>query len=314
MESRESLIAYEVSKQACLLAREIQRSLVKDDQLEKLDKTPVTIADYAIQALITKILRGSFPNDVIIAEEAPDSLLEPENRSVLDSVTSHLKPLFPKISNEEVIDLLGYAQKDIKGINRYWVVDPIDGTKGFMRGEQYAIALALVDKGDTAMGILGCPNYEEHGSIYFTEKGHGSKAICLNDGSSVQLKMPELTDTSKIVLCTSYESKHVDDLKTRNLLERLQVATEPIKSDGQGKYGLVASGRAHLFLRIPRDESYREKIWDHRAGELLVREAGGIVTDIHGRSLECLEGHSFRDSIGVLACHPSLHETILASI
>lgn len=314
MESRESLIAYEVAKQACLLAREIQNQLVKDDALHKNDKTPVTIADYAIQALITKILNQSFPDDAIIAEETPEALLKPENRSVLNSVTNLLKPIFPKITNSEVIDLLSYAQKDIKGIERYWVLDPIDGTKGFMRGEQYAIALALVKQGETVMGILGCPNYETHGSIYFSEKGHGSKAICLNDGSSQVLSMPALDDTSKIVLCTSYESKHVDDIKTKNLLNKLQVTAAPIKSDGQGKYGLVASGKAHLFLRIPRDESYREKIWDHRAGELLVREAGGIVTDIHGRILECQEGHSFSDSIGVLACHPSLHEKILANL
>jgi 3'(2'), 5'-bisphosphate nucleotidase len=311
MESRESLIAYEVSKQACLLAREIQKQLVVKDQLQKGDKTPVTIADYAIQALITKILHQSFPNDVIIAEEAPDALKKPENRSVLNNVTTHLKTIFPKISNEEVIDLLSVAQKDIKGIDRYWVLDPIDGTKGFMRGEQYAIALALVHNNETAMGILGCPNYESHGSIYFAEKEHGSKVICLHNGKARQLKMPEPTDASQIVLCTSYESTHVDDMKTKHLLEKLQIKKEPIKSDGQGKYGLVAGGQAHIFLRIPKDQSYREKIWDHRAGELLVREAGGIVTDIHGRTLECQEGHSFSDSIGVLACHPTLHEKVV---
>ncbi|MEM1281946.1 MAG: inositol monophosphatase family protein [Chlamydiota bacterium] len=314
MESRESLIAYELAKQACLIAKDIQNQLIIGDEFQKFDKTPVTIADYAIQAMITKILRKSFPSDTIIAEETPDALAQPDNHRFLNNITNHLKPIFPEITKEEVIDLLGHSKKDIKGIDRYWVLDPIDGTKGFLRGEQYAIALALVNNGETTMGILGCPNYETDGSIYFTEKGHGSKVICLKDGSTQQLKMAALSDTSKIVLCTSYESSHNDAIKTNILLDKLKITANPIKSDGQGKYGLVASGKAHLFLRIPKDNSYREKIWDHRAGELLVREAGGVVTDIHGRDLECKEGHSFRDSVGVLACHPSLHEKILASL
>lgn len=314
METRENLIAYEIAKQACLLAKSIQGQFQKRDSLEKRDKTPVTIADYAIQVLITKILQHSFKRDAIIAEETPEALVDPENFPLLQEVQEALRTLFPKIEKREVVDLLRAARRDVKGIDRYWVVDPIDGTKGFLRGEQYAIALALVDDKVTRLGILGCPSYDSHGTIFAAERGRGAKAVSLADGRSRQLRVAMPNSPEEIVLCTSYESRHIDDQLTEKLLSSLKAVKMPIKSDGQGKYGLVASGKAHLFLRIPKDRSYREKIWDHRAGELIVGEAGGVVTDLFGNKLECSEGDSFSDSIGVMACHPNLHAQVTEAI
>ena len=61
------------------------------------------------------------------------------------------------MSERDVFDSLALCSHDVPG-GRYWALDPIDGTKGFLRGDQYAIALALIDDGDVVLGVLGCPN------------------------------------------------------------------------------------------------------------------------------------------------------------
>ena len=55
------------------------------------------------------------------------------------------------------------SQRELRAIaqhrlGRYWTLDPIDGTKGFLRGDQYAVALGLIDDGEVILGVLGCPN------------------------------------------------------------------------------------------------------------------------------------------------------------
>lgn len=65
---------------------------------------------------------------------------------------------------------------------RFWTLDPIDGTKGFLRGDQYAVCLALIDNGQVQVGVLGCPNLprslaredQEVGCIYASVRGQGA--------------------------------------------------------------------------------------------------------------------------------------------
>jgi 3'-phosphoadenosine 5'-phosphosulfate (PAPS) 3'-phosphatase len=86
--------------------------------------------------------------------------------------------------------------------------------------------------------------------------------------------------------------------------------------DSQCKYGIVASGQADLYLRLPVKEEYVENIWDHAAGDLIVREAGGCVTDMLGRPLDfSTGGPKLINNRGVIAsCNPTIHAAVLSAI
>ena len=93
------------------------------------------------------------------------------------------------------------------------------------------------------------------------------------------------------------------------IASRLGITAPPFRIDSQCKYAVVARGEASIYLRLPRDTSYREKVWDHAAGSLVLEEAGGRVSDLDGRPLPGITA-----SIGVTEYKPgdSL-ETMIAA-
>ena len=98
--------------------------------------------------------------------------------------------------------------------------------------------------------------------------------------------------------CEAAEAAHTSRGRAAAAADALGFGGEPIRLDGQTKYCVVARGEAQLFTRLPR-RGYRERIWDHAAGALLVEEAGGRVSDLNGDALDFSEGamcHSGRRS------------------
>ena len=144
--------------------RERIASVLKDD------RSPVTIADIAVQVAITAILRteGVPHCDRIVGEESSDSLTgdngEYMQEEVMKLVSSALlaagmEAAIPK-NHAELIELLNAGGLDPEAEHRkaFWCLDPIDGTKGFLRGGQFAIALAYVVEAHPTIGVLGCPH------------------------------------------------------------------------------------------------------------------------------------------------------------
>ena len=116
-------------------------------------------------------------------------------------------------------------------------------------------------------------------------------------------------------MCESVETAHSDHRVSRSIMERLGSTIPSLQLDSQCKYGCVARGDAHIFLRIPVKENYEEKIWDHAAGYLLVKEAGGQVTNWFGADLDFTRGRTLpRESFGILASDSRSHAKILDSI
>src|SRR5262249_40103941 len=139
---------------------------ISPDVLAKKDKSPVTVADFGSQALICRALLESFPNDSVIAEEGSAELRLPENNRILDRVTRHVQAVQSlssrsarQPSTAQVCDWIDHGGST-QYRDRFWTLDPIDGTKGFLRGEQYAIALALIVDGQVVVAALACPNLE----------------------------------------------------------------------------------------------------------------------------------------------------------
>ena len=116
----------------------------------------MTIADYGSQAIICKLIRERFPNDTIIAEEDSKELRRPDHSKILEQVTHYVNAFVPTSSSKEVCSWIDFSSNSVT--DRFWALDPIDGTKGFLRGDQYAIALALIEKGVVTLGLLACPN------------------------------------------------------------------------------------------------------------------------------------------------------------
>jgi len=272
----------------------------------KDDRSPVTVADLAVQVAITAALRaaGVEHSDRIVGEEGIDSLEDGGPRMVEQLIrlsgealaSAGIAGAAPGTEAElrELLDAAG-LDPEREGRDTFWCLDPIDGTKGFLRGQQFAIALGLVRNGEPTVGLLGCPHLalghtEDYGaadpvgSIYLGVIGKGAFA-----GPANSTKVADLNPTAvspeppggRVRVCLSYEKAHGDQDRTSAALESTGVATTPIRIDSQCKYAMVASGRADLYLRLAR-EGYREKSWDHAGGCAVVRAAGGIVESATG--------------------------------
>ncbi len=290
-------------------------------ELQKKDRSPVTVADFASQALVCKNLGDAFPDDPVIGEEDSLALRDPENKTLLERVIGHVRELEPEADQDHVcawIDRGGAKSYS----PRFWTLDPIDGTKGFLRGQQYAIALALILEGNIEVALLGCPNLgptlngdRGDGTLMVALRGKGAWQMPLmSEGPATPLRVSPQADTTGIRFCESVEAAHSSHGDAARIAEALAIAAEPARLDSQAKYAVVARGEAEAYLRLPRDGKYREKIWDHAGGVLVVTEAGGRVTDIRGRDLDFSQGYRLENNIGVIVTNGLTHDPVLGAI
>lgn len=318
----------EIGQKAVIKATKIttavQRDLSAKDSLTKADRSPVTIADFASQAVVCRMLKATFPGLPIVAEENSGALKKPENKEILQRIIQYIEKdeEIGKIVNRdnlfESIDL-GCSEPDDKV---FWTLDPIDGTKGFLRGEQYAIALALIVKGEVQLGILGCPNLQIEGDqsaagyLVFAVKGKGAEILNIGKNKTEKIGVSNISQPEKMRFVQSYESAHGNLELQLEIARILKMEKSPVQMDSQVKYGFVSVGSAEIYLRIPnpRTPDYKEKIWDHAAGSIIVEESGGIVSDIFGRRLDFSAGKTLKNNTGIFVSIPSIHNKILEII
>ncbi len=308
--------------QASQLAKRIQSEMVSS-AITKDDKSPVTVADYSVQALVGGLLEKFFPQDGLVAEESFDVLRKPENNDRLTLVTGYVSGF---LSEATVDNLQRWIDKGT-GISgeRYWVLDPIDGTKGFLRGGQYAIALALIDRGVVQLGVLGCPDLADArkadssgpGSLVIARRGCGTWVSPLQgEGKFTRLNVSIGADPSQARILRSFEDSHTNAGQIDRIAHLLHTTTEPVRMDSQAKYAMLASGQGDLSLRMlsPDRSNYREKVWDQAAGSIIVEEAGGKITDLDGKPFDFSHGRTLACNRGVLASNGFLHETALGAV
>lgn len=205
------------------------------------------------------------------------------------------------------------------GGGRFWALDPIDGTKGFLRGEHYAVALGLVEDGRVVAGVLGCPNLplgDERGALFAASQGNGARALPLWDAGAVgkRISVAHTSSPSMARFCESVESGHSNQDDSARIAELLGIETPPLRIDSQCKYAAVARGDASIYLRMPTRADYREKIWDHAAGKIVVEEAGGRVSDAEGRALDFGHGRTLETNRGVVATSGSIHDAVVRAV
>ena len=310
-------------RQAANLMRHIQRETVVSS-LTKEDKSPVTVADFTTQAMIGRILSQTFPDIPMVAEEASAALRQPEEAKILERVTGYVNQVIPGANAEIVCEWIDFGGAEPG--RRFWVLDPIDGTKGFLRGDQYAVALALVEDGVVQIGVLGCPNLrgasvpdmEGSGSIVLAVRGQGtwSTSLVEDDNQWRQLKVSERGDSSQARLLRSFEAGHTNVSQIDGLADWLGVQVEPVRMDSQAKYAVLAAGGGEVMIRLlsPDRPDYREKIWDQTAGSIILEEAGGRLTDLDGKPLDFTRGRTLKENRGILATNGLLHEKLLQGL
>ncbi len=203
---------------------------------EKKDGSPVTLADQAAEAIILKGLAQAYPDIPVIAEEA--------------------------VSAGHVPAAAG----------RYFLVDPLDGTREFIsRNGEFTVNIALVSGGEPVAGVVYAP---VPGEIYWTSGGEARmakvSAEALDAGEGVPMHVRTAPQAGLTVLASrSHACAH-----TKQMIEKLPVSD--ITSAGSSlKLCLVASGRADVYPRLSPTMQ-----WDIAAGHAVLRAAGGRVLSL----------------------------------
>ncbi|KMS96773.1 hypothetical protein BVRB_8g199560 [Beta vulgaris subsp. vulgaris] len=365
--SNELDVAVKAVQMACSLCQRVQKSLLsKSTSLvqSKDDNSLVTIADWSVQATVSWVLTESFgSNNVsIVAEEDVETLSKPEASGLLESVVQTVNeclseapqfgikgPIIP-LKKAEVLEAIRQCNFNGGPSGRFWVLDPVDGTLGFVRGDQYAVALALVEDGEVVLGVLGCPNYPlrkewlsyhhryyriiskltpptsiswDKGFVLYAKKGSGKAWMqpLIPSNNLVWLKSPRpvyvssIEDPGQATFCEPVERANSSHSFTAGLAHSVGVRKEPLRVYSMVKYAAVARGDAEIFMKFARS-GYKEKIWDHAAGTVIIQEAGGVVTDAGGNPLDFSNGIYLEGlDRGIIACAGvQLHEKIVRAV
>ena len=342
---KELRIAQLAVQRATLLTKQVFHSHAKGT-LNKSDASPVTIGDFGAQALIIAALAQHFPDDQIVAEEEAKDLRENADlkATVWDLVQqAHLsdaaaeKELGGSIdSTDQLLDVLDKGASNGGNSGRIWALDPIDGTKGFLRGGQYAVCLALMVDGDVKVGVLGCPNLPVDDAVPLTEDlganasdaegkgvlfsgvlGQGATSRPLGTGALQKeqpIAMSKISKLADATFCESVEAGHSSHGDQADIAKKLGITKPSVRMDSQAKYGSIARGAGEVYPRLPVRKDYQEKIWDHAAGDLIVREAGGEVTDVQGNRLDFGQGRTLAKNKGVVAAPKAHHKEVLDAV
>jgi 3'(2'), 5'-bisphosphate nucleotidase len=207
----------------------------------KVDSSPVTLADITSQKIIVEFLRKLAPELPILSEESK---------------------------------MASYEER--KSWENYWLVDPLDGTKEFIkRNGEFTVNIALIEGGTPVLGVVCAPSL---GITYYAMKGKGAFKK-EDDGNVRKIRVSDYKkNTLKVVASRSHKSERLE-----NFLKRLGSKIVPFECISMGsslKLCLVAEGIAHLYPRLgPTME------WDTAAAQCIVEEAGGMVVDMRGNPL-----------------------------
>jgi 3'(2'), 5'-bisphosphate nucleotidase len=235
-----------------------------------------------------------------VIPNAPASISTNADREAQEIILTHLHQVFPAdalCAEEETFTLKQAAPAG----SRLWIVDPIDGTRGFARkmGE-FSVMIAFVEQGEIAVGVVQEPVQNR---LTWAVRGQGCWSR-VGDAKSVRCRV---TTASNLSACTLTQSHTHDPNKPSRRVELIKPA-KVIETYSAGvKLGLVARGEADIYLNTY--DAVHD--WDLCAGHVLVTEAGGRVTKLDGSELQYGLPGALQQG-GVLATNGRLHDAAVA--
>jgi 3'(2'), 5'-bisphosphate nucleotidase len=246
----------------------------------KEDESPVTVADLVHQAQWQHLLDQYFQNDGFIAEEP---------RSLQDETIREAARASHEFYGLEIPEECAHRPETGQVI---WMLDPIDGTKGYLAGRFYAIAVGFFAEGKPVFGAMAVPAVPEGsslriaGSIAFAVAGHGAWITSATDQDptewdSLEAKPVSESDTLRVAVSLEHSGGLGEKLKEARKIET-------VKLDSQAKYLAVATGDIDGYLRQARGDGHPDVMWDHLAGALIASEAGCRVCQFDGEPMPLL--------------------------
>lgn len=332
---KEFAAAKKAASLAARLCQKVQKELLQSDVQSKSDRSPVTVADYGSQAIVSFVLERELSTEPLslVAEEDSGDLRKDSGKDTLQRITKHVNETIATdgsysaspLSPEDVLRAIDTGKSEGGSFGRHWVLDPIDGTKGFLRGDQYAVALALLDDGKVVLGVLACPNLplasiagnvtseNAVGCLFYAKVGSGTFMQSLDGSSPVKVHVSDIGNSEDASFFESYEKAHSMQDLTSSIARKLGVKAPPVRIDSQAKYGALSRGDGAIYMRFPH-KGYREKIWDHAAGCIVVTEAGGVATDAAGQPLDFSKGRYLDLDTGIIVTNQKLMPSLLKAV
>jgi 3'(2'), 5'-bisphosphate nucleotidase len=227
---------------------------------------PVTIADRTASKIIVEGLAEVFPADGILSEE------EFDDKKRLDK-------------------------------QRVWIIDPLDGTQGFVnKNDDFAVQIGLAANGEAILGAVYLPT---ENVLYFASKDEGAWMI-ENDKPPKRLEVSAETDFARMNLAVSRNHRSP---RMSLVVESLGLKREIRRGSVGLKIGLIAQKFCDLYIHL----SPRTKHWDTCAPEIILREAGGRMTDLFGGKI-IYNTPDVHNHNGVLASNGVSHDTAIAAL
>ena len=309
---REIRVSVELARRAAMATEAIRRQGIRS--VTKKDESPLTQADIVSQAIILSGLQREFPQDRVLAEEEikdgdPDGLRE--------GACDVLEGMGLRDARERIGSWVNYRGAP-RG-SRVWMVDPIDGTKGYKKGLTYAIALGLYYEGRPQFGCIAAPLFpwpdgSDHETVIaYAGRGTGAFTIVGDGGRPERVHVSDGTTLARFRVVGS--RAHDEGDVCGRFMERAGMSTL-IRMDGQAKYVLLASGRADVYVRGSNPRFGIGYPWDHCAGQAILEEAGGRVTAFSGDPIpyEPEKGPRILDLDGLAASNGKRHGEILGIV
>ena len=282
----------------------------------KEDRTPVTTVDLAVQAAVAGLLVRVFPDDILVGEENADVLRNPRAARLRAATLAATRLVHPGVAEDQLLAWLDRGRGE--PVRRFWTLDPVDGTKGLLRGGQFAAALALIEGGAVVLGGMACPRYPVNvkgGSVAVAVRGDGAWFAPSTGGPWARLTVSDEARPQRCRLVRSVVSGRETSRRLAAIRSALGTNAPETRMDSQVKYLAVAAGDGETVVRLPRKRGVLlENIWDHACGVLLVEEAGGTCTDTEGRPLDFASARQMVRNRGVVASNGRLHAAILDAL
>jgi len=259
-------------------------------------ETALTLADHASQKILEL-----YRTDLVAEEKlGVDNMYEPvtiADRIASRMIVDGLRAAFPDdaiLSEEDIDDKAGWVTNE-----RAWIIDPIDGTAGYINQDgDFAVQIGLAVGGKAMLGVVQLPFY---GITHYAVAGSG--AFIVNDGETTRLHTSSLNEFAemKVAMTRNHYSRRMaqvlDHFGFKEMVRRGSVGL---------KIGLIAIRECDVYIHL----SPRTKLWDSCAPEVIITEAGGRLTDVFGEPLD-YHRSELSNLNGLVATNGAAHAAVI---